>query len=276
MVQMLSHLIFKSSSGRHLPAPQTLACRTTGWIGNAERPVEIWSAPPGFIMRVSGGSDFYIAPLGETIVRVREVPREKNLGDHQQLDSTLSELDREILLGPAVVLALAMRSTWSLHASAAMFAGNVILFLGESGQGKSTLAAYLSGNPGWRLVADDILPVKMDPDGVNVLPHFPQLKLPVEAQPGPGLPEHLPLTRLCVLTLAGQDTMPELQILPPNLALQALLSHTAGTRMFTPGMLGKHLLFCSLVAGQVPVYQLAYPHRRDALPGIKELLESIC
>jgi len=120
------------------------------------------------------------------------------------------------------------------------------------------------------------LPVRTEIDGVNVLPHFPQLKLPIYAQPGPGLPEHLPLTRLCVLTPAGQDTMPELQLLSPNLALQALLSHTAGTRMFTPQMLGKHLLFCSLVAGQVPVYQLTYPHRKDVLPRIKELLENIC
>jgi hypothetical protein len=240
-----------------------LISRTEGWVAGMQRLVEVYTTSRGMLLNVEGGGEFFIAAHGETIVK-------------QKFHEQLTKLEQEIVLGPALVLALAMRGTWSLHASAAMFAEKTIVLLGESGQGKSTLAAYLSGSPGWRLVADDILPVKMDPDGVNVLPHFPQLKLPVEAQPGPGLPEQIPLTRLCVLTPAGQDTMPELQLFPPNLAIQALLSHTAGTRMFTPEMLGKHLSFCSLVAGHVPVYQLAYPHRRDALPGIKELLETIC
>jgi hypothetical protein len=157
-----------------------------------------------------------------------------------------------------------------------MYQNTTIAFVGESGQGKSTLAAYLSTSSNWHLVADDILPVRMNAGGVNALPHFPQLKLPIEAQPGPGLPEHLPLTKLCVLTSAGQDTMPELRLLPPNLAIQALLRHIAGTRMFTPEMLGKHLSFCSLAASQVSVYELTYPHRKDILPRVKELLENLC
>jgi hypothetical protein len=157
-----------------------------------------------------------------------------------------------------------------------MFAGNVFVFLGESGQGKSTLAAYLSKNSGWSLVADDILPVRVEADGVVGLPRFPQLKLPLEVQPGSDLPEDLPLAKLCVLTSAGQDTMPELQLLSPNMAIQALLCHTAGTRMFAPEMLGKHLSFCSLAARQVPVYELTYPHRKDTLPRVKDILENLC
>jgi hypothetical protein len=193
-----------------------------------------------------------------------------------QSPSVLSGLDQEILLGPALVFALASSGTWCLHASAAMFSGTVFVFLGESGQGKSTLAAYLARNPNWRLAADDILPVRIDTDGLSVLPHFPQLKLPSDAQPGIGLPEHLPLTKVCVLTSAGQEARPELQLLSPGLAMQILLRHTAGTRMFSTEMLGKHLSFCSQAASQVPVYQLTYPHRRDILPGIKDLLEKLC
>jgi hypothetical protein len=252
-----------------------LLSRNVGIVARESRQIDVWSVPPGFLLKVSGGSDFYITSGSKAILRVGEVQGYANQ-DKIQSSATLSGLDREILLGPALVLALALRDIWSLHASAAMFAETVIVFLGESGQGKSTLAAYLSGNSDWRLVADDILPIRMDADRVHVLPHFPQLKLPIETQPGTGLPEHLPLTKLCVLTPAAQDTMPEVQVLPPTLAIQALLSHTAGTRMFTPEMLGKHLSFCSLVAGQVPVYHLSYPHREDALPEIKELLENLC
>jgi hypothetical protein len=190
--------------------------------------------------------------------------------------AVLSGLDQEILLGPALVLALALRDIWSFHASAAMFKQKTFVVLGESGQGKSTLAAYLSKNSDWNLVADDILPTKLIADEVSVLPHFPQLKLPANAQPGANLPECLPLAKVCVLKSVAQDAIPELELLPPGLAVQMFLRHTAGTRMFTPEMLGQHLSFCSRAASRVPVYQLSYPHRRDALPQVKELLESIC
>lgn len=240
-----------------------LICRTTGWVAGAQRLVEVYDLSGTMILKVEGGGDFFIASSGETIYK--QNPAEE-----------LSNLDCEIILGPALVLALALHGVWCLHTGAVQFADAVTVFLGESGQGKSTLAGYLSASPGWRLVADDILPIKMDAEQVWAFPHFPQLKLPWQAQPGPGLPERLLLTRLCVLTPAGQDAMPELRLLPPVLAVQALLSHTAGTRMFTPEMLGKHLSFCSQVAGQMPVYQLTYPHRRDTLPGIRDLLEYLC
>lgn len=240
-----------------------LVSRTIGWVAGAQRIVEVFDTSHGLLLNIEGVGEFSIAPHGEMISK-------------RSFSDDLTALDRNVILGPVLVLALALRNIWSLHASAAMFVENVIVFLGESGQGKSTLAAYLSKNLGWCLVADDILPVRINIDGVNILPHFPQLKLPMEAQPGPGLPEHLPLTKLCVLTPAAQDTMPELQLLPSNLAIQALLRHTAGTRMFTPELLGKHLSFCSLVASQVSMYQLSYPHRKDALPRVKELLENLC
>jgi hypothetical protein len=242
-----------------------LISRSKGWVGGAQRSVAVYAASRKLFLKVEGGSEIFIASHGEAIGK-------------QNPQEAPSQLDREIILGPALVLALALRDTWSLHASAALCHETTIVFLGESGRGKSTLAAYLSSteNPDWHLVADDILPVTISFTGVDVWPRFPQLKLPMQAQPGLSLPEHLPLNALCILTSAGQEEIPELQCLPPNLAARELISHTAGTRMFTPELLGKHLAFCTQVAGQVPVYRLTYPHRRDALPKIKTLLENIC
>jgi hypothetical protein len=157
-----------------------------------------------------------------------------------------------------------------------MFRENVIVFLGESGQGKSTLAAYLSHSPGWRLVADDILPVKMDSSGVSVLPRFPQLKLPINAQPGVYLPEQLPLKTICVLEQAEADQMPELQKISTAQTVQALLGHIAGTRMFNAPLLAKHLEFSTRAAKHISAYRLINPHRRDTLPLIREFLEKIC
>jgi hypothetical protein len=86
-----------------------------------------------------------------------------------------------------------------------------VAFVVESGQGKSTLAAFLGNgdDPAWHQLADDLLPVTLVPDSpdVTALPHFPQLKLPVHTQPALGMPEQMPLAAVYVLeqTLLGQD-----------------------------------------------------------------------
>ena len=254
-----------SFTGNEYPAPLALSSRTTGWVGGRQCQVETWSAPAGFILKVAGGSDFFIAPDGSEIVRMAAgTPPE------------ITGFDQEILVSPALVLALALRGVWSLHASAAMYKENVIVFLGESGQGKSTLAAYLAQSAGWRLVADDILPVKIDSTGVNVYPRFPQLKLPANAQPGANLPEKLRLKYICVLAPAGPDRMPELHNLRSVQTVQVLLGHIAGTRMFDSALLAKHLEFSTRVAVKTPAYRLIHPHRRDTLPLVREFLEKIC
>lgn len=263
--------------GLSVPDHQVLACRTLGWVGGEQRQLECWSSPPGVLLKVAGGSDFYIAYDDRTILRV-DNDREGERSNGKVRRSRFTKLDREILVGPAMVLALALRGVWCLHGSATLFQDKLTVFLGESGQGKSTLAAYLAANggPDWRLVADDILPVTIGSAGVRAWPHFPQLKLSSQAQPGPGLPEQLRLDRIFVLAGADEDSMPEIQILPPGQAVQMILRHSAGTRLFDPDLLAKHLSFCAQAAGKVPVYRLVYPHRRDMLPIINELLESLC
>jgi hypothetical protein len=79
-----------------------------------------------------------------------------------------------------------------------------------------------------------------------------------------------------MLSNAGENEMPALERLPASQAIQAYLGHTAGTRLFAPDLLGKHLAFCSQAAERVPVYRLTYPHRWDALPIVKGLLENLC
>jgi len=248
-----------------LPLNNLISC-TEGWVANAKRRVETWLAPSGFLVRTEGGSDFTISQDG----------REIRCASQRQGEGKLDETDRQILLGPVIVLALALRGAWSLHSSAAINKDGMTVFLGESGQGKSSLAGYLANETGWRLVADDILPVTMGAESVLAWPHFPQLKLPVDAQPGLGLPEQLPISKVCVLSEADADEMPAFERLPASQAIQTYLGHTAGTRLFTPDLLGKHLAFCSQAAERVPVYRLAYPHRWEALPIVKDLLEKTC
>ena len=148
--------------------------------------------------------------------------------------------------------------------------------LGESGQGKSTLSGYLANEAGWRLAADDILPVTGGSGGVLAWPRFPQLKLPIHSQPGTGLPEQLNISNVCIISDASVDEVPTLQRLSASRAAQGYLGHTAGTRMFTAELLAKHQVFCSQAAEQVPVYRLTYPHRWEMLPQVRESLDNIC
>ena len=112
-----------------------------------------------------------------------------------------SALLAEAVIGPGLILALAVHGVYCLHASAVKTPRGVIAFLGESGRGKSTLARFLAADSGlgWTRVADDILPVEVTADGVDVLPRFPQLKLPDGEQYSSADSECLPLRMACVL-----------------------------------------------------------------------------
>ncbi len=237
--------------------------RSSGWVAGAERIVEIWSAGDGLILRVSGFRDFYIAPRGNAIYPV--------VGD-----SDLAELEQEVVLGPALTLALALGGKWCLHASADSFHNIGMAYLGESGYGKSTLAAYLDevGRPGWQRIADDILPVSLGEGGLTGWTHFPQLKLPVMMQPSLYLPESLQVERVYLLDPDNEATVPKLKPLSSDETTRILLGNTAGSRLFTPELLAAHLAFCAQAARHVTGYRLSYAHQRDILPVVRELLEA--
>jgi hypothetical protein len=241
----------------------TLSNQVTGFVGGRMRAVQVWTGASGTLLKVDGGGDVCILPGGREILRVDD-------------SSEMTALDREILVGPALVLALAQcNRTWCLHASAAMFRDCLLVFLGESGQGKSTLAAYLSGEDrGWTRVADDILPVTAQSSRVEAWPHFPQLKLSDESRPSSNLPEGIPVKRICLLTDSEESA--KLELLARGKAAQILIGHTAGARLFDPRLLADHLAFAAEAARLVPVYALSYPRRWEALAKVKELLEASC
>jgi len=252
-----------SSDALPPPPPAALTCRAVGWVGGAQSEVEVWSAPPGVLLRTSGGRDFYLPPDGSSIL------------DAGQPTADWTPLDGEILLGPALLLALASRGTFGLHASAAAFRGRLTVFLGESGAGKSTLAAYLpAASREWTRVGDDILPVAASPSRVEARPRSPQLKLAADSQPGAASPEQIPVSR--IILLEHSDGAPAVESLPRGDAAKTLIGHTAAARLFDPRLLAAHLAFCADAARRVPAFRLSHPRRMDALPRLREILETLC
>jgi hypothetical protein len=85
---------------------------------------------------------------------------------------------RLFILGSALGLLCHQRGLLPLHASAVELAGEAVAFMGEQGQGKSTLAAHCLACAPARLVADDTLVVSFDRAGrAWAQPGLPNVKL---------------------------------------------------------------------------------------------------
>ncbi|MDX1999020.1 MAG: hypothetical protein SF066_14990, partial [Thermoanaerobaculia bacterium] len=146
-----------------------------------------------------------------------------------------------VLLGPPLLLALAQRGVFALHAGAVEVAGRLLVFVGASGAGKSTLAG--SAGTSWQSFADDLLPVEIAADGtVRGLGGFPQLKLaPAHRRAREG--ETLPLA--AVVLLDGEAPEPILRPLPPAEAAATWVAHTMIARLFSPRLLADHLAWAT-------------------------------
>jgi len=262
---------------------ETLVYAGPAWIGGRQRTVECRRTEEGLRIDIDGLGCVEVASDGRRAALVAAGPA--------LASDTGAALRSEVLLGPALILALAARRTLCVHASAVAVPSDaggcrLVAFLGASGAGKSTLARLLDGaRPGWRRAADDILPLgwpgwpdwKKGPDRAadavpTAYPWFPQLKLDTAAQPGARLPEALPLAALFVLA-SGRGTpatTPVTRSLTRAEAALALVRHTASARLFDRSLLEWHLELCSALAERLPVIELTYPWRGGLVPGLVE------
>jgi hypothetical protein len=235
-----------------------------GWIDGHWRMVTCSESPAGYWVSVEDVGDSWVAADGSALA---------HLGVGL---SASREVIIQTLFGPPLILALALQGTWCLHASAVAFRGRAIVFVGESGGGKSTLAEYLRClHAEWGPLADDILPVADGPWGVDALPHFPQQKCPPDAQPSVGAPERLPVAAIYRLVEADQGCA---AIRPRPLrgseATLALARHSVAARLFDRHLLAGHLSFCARASGSIPVRDLAYLHEGSWLPRLAGVLEA--
>jgi hypothetical protein len=87
---------------------------------------------------------------------------------------------RQVILGPALAVALTQRGLTTLHASAVAVNGGGVIFLGGSGGGKSTAAGAMQAR-GHLLIADDAVAIAGTDEAPLLPPGFPRLKLWPEA-----------------------------------------------------------------------------------------------
>lgn len=192
---------------------------------------------------------------------------------------------RTFLLGSAWAVLLHQRGILPLHGCALEWRGSAWLFVGESGAGKSTMAAALL-RLGTRLVSDDVAAIDRR-QGVGLWPGLRSMKLApgaATAVSGSSLgpthdgakrrlvpdslvsDERLPLAGIIELAAAPGGSAPRLNRVRGSAACTIAVRHTF--RGIAAPMLGtaeRHLAACAALAGAVPFFRLERPWDLDSI-----------
>ena len=213
---------------------------------------------------------------------------------------TLTDVDNEAMLAYLLVDALSfsmVRLGWEpLHATAVATDHGVVGFLGNSGDGKSTLAALLLQQR-CKLVTDDMLVLVRDRETWLAQPGPPRLKLyrdmadhilgvaPGRSAMNPDTTKLIvpldtddctaephPLRALYVLRSVGEDRSSALRIeqLSPAAAFPRVLAHTAGHYPSEIARLQRQFEFTTTLVRETPVKTLSYPREKAEMARLRD------
>ena len=231
--------------------------KARGFIAGKNRQVQV-SASTHYHLDIEEIASFTVSGCGSTISRTA-------------LDSNSTDKQwEEVLLGPPLMLALALQDNFALHGSALLSGATTLALVGCSGAGKSTLARELALSGFAQRIADDVLPASFNGERGLVHPHFPQLKLSPQSQYPIKQPAALPMAAIIEVLAASPVCceVPELKRANAHQAIQILIRHTVAARLFPPALLSRHFAFCAHLSRTVPVFQLHYPHAHNTLPQV--------
>jgi hypothetical protein len=200
------------------------------------------------------------------------------------------------MLGQALSFALVKQGIEPLHATTIAVGGQAIAFLGDSGHGKSSLAAcFLAA--GHRLLTDDLLVVEESGEHLVAHPGPPRIKLfPAVATrflQAPGAPTMNGGTEKLVVPLAGQQrwadplrltaiyavTAPSdacrrrdisIEPLSRREAFLRLLRATFNRRIVNRARLAQQFAAMTTIANRITVRRLSYPRLIDRLPEVRD------
>ena len=201
-------------------------------------------------------------------------------------DPLTSEDTATYFLGPVLGFLLRLRGRLCLHASAVAVGADAVAFAGPSGEGKSTLAAWLVSK-GLKAVTEDVLALRCAAGRVWADPGPPLIRLwdpsvqslfgapdsmplmtpnwdkrfqPLSTQEGTFMAESLPLR--VVYLLAGRDAgrrAAEIRPVTPQAALLALVSNTYANRLLDTTMRAREFELLGQMLSVVPVRELQLP-----------------
>ena len=177
------------------------------------------------------------------------------------------DLNLEVVIGPALIPLILDAGTICLHAGAvALPAGNVV-FVAESGVGKSTLSAHRDER--WAQVADDILPLSKN--GFRLcMERYPQLKLPnALAKAAPNASQEIDL--IVRLSLDKSEEISFHQLSAKDSLLE-IIRHTVAAKLFDESLLSTQLGLAQQIAESVPMVELRHPRELENLTALQRVI----
>jgi hypothetical protein len=257
---------------------------------------DVWTSfsriPDGYLLRFPSLSDFVISFSADQITCY---PTPK----------TPIETIRHLLLDQVLPRCLAHQGMLMLHASAVALKHGVVLFLGSTGEGKSTLAGYFH-RAGDEAISDDCVRILNDHDAMKAIPSYGGLRLWKDAHQFlfPGMQDSVPvahysskqrihLSQSADLTAANHESPAypvlavvflsstngnlnnqpvQLQEIPRRQAFIELMKHSFRLDPTDYYKLQDLMQKMAAVLSRVAVYQLTLPHRFDALPQARQLI----
>jgi len=205
---------------------------------------------------------------------------------------------RLFLLGSALGALYFQRGYFPLHASVVVINGSAVAFSGDSGVGKSTMAAWMNAQ-GYPLLCDDVCVIRF---GVNDIPMaysaFPRLKLWDDALhafaidsselqrdyfradkyhlPAAGnfCIDPVPLGHINILQFSDDPSAPRMDNIKPAHAVHLLRDNTYRYQYISGlGLTRSHFLDCVRLAKSTHVHYLTRPRNHAALAETQRLIE---
>lgn len=213
---------------------------------SGEPVLQIWNVGPGSFLRLAyaDGTQFWMDRERTNVWATWP--------DELPLESTVS-----YVLGPVLGVVLRLRGVTCLHASAVSMGNRGVVFVGQTGRGKSTTAAAFARR-GYGVISDDIVALAESEGGFYLMPAYPHLCLwPESVQMLYDSPEALPrlmpdgdkrrmslgeegtrfenrclsLGAIYVLGERRPDPAPYLEVMRPQSALLALVADTYANKI---------------------------------------------
>ena len=185
---------------------------------------------------------------------------------------------------------------WVTSGRAVVIEGGAVAFVGESGRGKSTLAASFAIN-GYSFLTDDGLVLNVDENGYSVSPSHPSIRLwedsrealvPAEVMAGPIVSftskarffadknivfcnEKCPLTRVYFLG-HGRSSTPMIRPMAPTEARIELIRHSFLLDVKDKSLLAEQFNLMSRHARDPIYYRLDFPRCYESLPEVRQAI----
>lgn len=248
---------------------------------------EVWTRfyrlGAGYLLRFPEMADFQVSADGRRVScsPVADVPE---------------ETVRHLYLNQVLPLALSMMGKMVFHASAVEVANGAVAFMGDSGRGKSTLAASFATG-GFRFLTDDGLVVEAAGSGYQVLPSHPSIRLWEDSQDAlitPGTETAPPLhftsksrflagdsivfceqprsLRRVYLLGDGSAPMTTFQRMSAAEALAEWMNHSFLLDIEARELVAAHFDRVAKLANLPIYYRLDYPRRYEELDRVREAI----